>query len=92
MRLLDAVLQDASGMLGQVGALLERCRALRLELDAERTPTPDVTACGIGSWAPGALCHLWHRLLGSWGGQRPNLGDHVMGTGTPDGAPAAGGR
>ena len=31
-------------MLGQVGALLERCRALRLELDAERTPGPDVTA------------------------------------------------
>lgn len=32
--------------------------------------------CGIGS-------------CGSWRGQRPNLGDHVMGTGTPDGARAA---
>ena len=43
MRPFDAVLQDASAMLGQVGALLERCRALRLELAAERTPAPDVT-------------------------------------------------
>ena len=44
MRSLDAVLQDASAVLGQVGALLERCRALRLELEVERTPAPDVTA------------------------------------------------
>jgi hypothetical protein len=44
MRPLGAVLQDASAMLGQVGALLERCRALRLELEVERTPAPDVSA------------------------------------------------
>lgn len=37
----DAVLQDVSEMLRQVGALLERNRCFRLELEAERTPGLD---------------------------------------------------
>ncbi len=63
MRPLDVVLQDASAILGQVGALLERCRALRLELDAERTPAPDVTTQAERAVYAGMLTALERGLI-----------------------------
>ncbi len=63
MRSLDAVLQDASAVLGQVGALLERRRALRLELEAERTPAPDVTAQAERAVHVGMLAALERGLI-----------------------------
>ena len=81
MRHLDAVLQDASAVLGQVGALLERCRALRLELDADRTPAPDVTTqaeravyVGMLSALERGLIRALEAMLAFWDAAPPEVG------------------